>query len=145
MLYSGKRARRVDFSEVRQRLNQVREKADMNQTAFATLLGQQPSTISEILSGKRGISVPVLVALVQHGVSLDWLLAGEGRMMLPDAARVHQQVAEQSERYVAEQRQAIVERLKAVIAEFQAGHVEGKKDGRQRRDVRELRGDHSAP
>jgi len=126
MLYLDKRLWTVDLSEVPERLDQVIERAEMNRTAFAKLIGQQPSVISEILNGKRKISVRVMTALVERGISLDWLLTGKGCMTLPKPADARHQVAEETRAYAQLQGQAILTRLRAIVREIETDLSEDK-------------------
>ena len=67
------------FSEIRKHLN-------MAQKEFAVFIGVQKSVVSEIENNKRDISKNVLIGVSSKcGVSIDWLLTGEGTPFLQEA------------------------------------------------------------
>lgn len=63
------------------RLLQVRQALDLNQEAFASLLGLSRSYLSNIEVGKRGVSTDIIKLLIEaKAVSAHWLLTGQGAM-----------------------------------------------------------------
>jgi transcriptional regulator with XRE-family HTH domain len=49
--------------------------------ALATTIDVSPNAISQIVNGKNLPSAKVLIPLLQTGISIDWLLTGEGSML----------------------------------------------------------------
>lgn len=69
------------------RLKSVREALSLNQRAFSDLLGiANQQSLSKYERGIQDIPDRIKVRLRQNGVSLDWLLTGEGEMFLPGRA-----------------------------------------------------------
>ncbi len=66
-----------------ERFANIRELKGQNRERFAQTLGTQGSVVSAIESGKREPSKAVMLKMREScGVSIDWLLTGEGPMFL---------------------------------------------------------------
>lgn len=60
----------------------VEYEANMTRNAFATKAGIDPTNFSKMLAGKQSITTNTLRKIAAaHGVSLTWLMTGEGDMM----------------------------------------------------------------
>ncbi len=62
------------------RLKTIREKKGLNQKDFGSLLNVIPQTYSKYEKGERGVTDEIKIQLFRMGVSLPWLLTGEGEM-----------------------------------------------------------------
>lgn len=59
----------------------VEYEANMTRNAFATKAGIDPTNFSKMLAGKQSITTNTLRKIAAaHGVSLTWLMSGEGDM-----------------------------------------------------------------
>jgi transcriptional regulator with XRE-family HTH domain len=67
---------------INERITVVRESKSMKQKDFSELINIPRSSLSEIESGKRSVSIDVIVGISTYfkDVSVDWLLTGEGEM-----------------------------------------------------------------
>lgn len=63
---------------INERIKQIRELLELNQSDFATKTGISRSAISEFENGTREPSKSFLLALTDLGISLDWFLTGKG-------------------------------------------------------------------
>lgn len=60
----------------------VEYETDMTRNAFATKAGIDPTNFSKMLAGKQTITNNTLKKIAAaHGISLPWLMTGEGDMM----------------------------------------------------------------
>jgi phage repressor protein C with HTH and peptisase S24 domain len=83
---------KLGYSE---RIKEIRHHFKMNQTEFANHTNILRSSISEFESGNREPSKEFIKTLNELGVSIDWLLSGEGQMLkstscLNDAKILHE-------------------------------------------------------
>ena len=63
---------------INERIKQIRELLELNQSDFATKTGISRSAVSEFENGTREPSKSFLLALTDLGISLDWFLTGKG-------------------------------------------------------------------
>lgn len=70
-----------DFSEIATRLRQVLARASFTQRELAERLGMSPSYVSELVRGLKRPGTEFFIEIRRVlGVSIDWLLTGEGAM-----------------------------------------------------------------
>lgn len=74
----------LDIS-IGQRLKLIREQKGLNQKDFGNLLNVLPQTYSRYEKGERGVTDEIKIQLYRMGVSLPWLLTGEGEMFVSQA------------------------------------------------------------
>ena len=78
--YIDQTLRRLDMSEMGQRIKSRRIFLEMSRDQLAVMLGVTPQFIADIESGNKGVSLKRLYALCQTlNVSADYILAGERR------------------------------------------------------------------
>lgn len=71
-----------DEKLIRRLVDYVEYEANMTRNAFATKAGIDPTNFSKMLAGKQNITTNTLKKIsVAHGISMTWLLTGEGEMM----------------------------------------------------------------
>lgn len=85
-----KEATVTTFVEMRKaesdRLEQIRDVANMNQSEFAKFLDIEPGSYSDIKRGKNGISRNIQRRLEEKlNINLRWLIYNEGEMLLNKA------------------------------------------------------------
>lgn len=66
--------------EIGNRLRLIRESKGLNQKDFGSLLDVIPQTYSKYEKGERGVTDEIKIQLHRMGISLSWLLTGEGEM-----------------------------------------------------------------
>lgn len=72
-----------NISPETERFNFFLEARGLRQVTISKVIGITPSTVSQIVSGKSGISNQVLQALKrEYGLNPDWIRTGEGDMLL---------------------------------------------------------------
>ncbi len=79
------------YSDVGNRLVQVRKDLGLSQTQFAERLGVHWQTISRMETGQRKVDAEVLVNLCEMGYDATWLLTGKGDMLLKERSEVEEQ------------------------------------------------------
>lgn len=71
-----------DEKLIQRLVDYVEYEANMTRNAFATKAGIDPTNFSKMLAGKQNITTNTLKKIsVAHGVSMTWLLTGEGEMV----------------------------------------------------------------
>lgn len=71
-----------DEKLIQRLVDYVEYEANMTRNAFATKAGIDPTNFSKMLAGKQNITTNTLKKIsVAHGISMTWLLTGEGEMM----------------------------------------------------------------
>ena len=70
--------------DIGNRLRQIRESKRLNQKDFGCLLNVIPQTYSKYEKGERGVTDEIKIQLYKMGISLSWLLTGEGDMFISD-------------------------------------------------------------
>ena len=109
--------RRADLRSVGERLTRVR--GQRSQAEFSKLVGLHKNTLGTYERGEREIGAEALASLVEHGVNVNWLLSGEGPMLLVD---VGYQVSEEGARYDPSQPLGLdTQRLLDAIAAVEEG------------------------
>jgi Zn-dependent peptidase ImmA (M78 family)/transcriptional regulator with XRE-family HTH domain len=74
--------------DLRDRVLRVVERSGLRQGEFAALVGMDPTKLSKSLSGVRRFTSLELAVIADHGgVTVDWLLTGQGRPLPAVAAR----------------------------------------------------------
>lgn len=70
-----------DEKLIQRLVDYVEYEANMTRNAFATKAGIDPTNFSKMLAGKQNITTNTLKKIsVAHGISMTWLLTGEGEM-----------------------------------------------------------------
>ena len=65
------------------RLRQARKELDLNQADIAEKVGLSRGHLSNIQTGKTGLTAPVAIAIeYKIGISKIWLFTGKGRMLV---------------------------------------------------------------
>lgn len=71
-----------DEKLIQRLVDYVEYEANMTRNAFATKAGIDPTNFSKMLAGKQNITTNTLKKIsVAHGISMTWLLTGEGEMV----------------------------------------------------------------
>lgn len=71
-----------DGKLIQRLVDYVEYEANMTRNAFATKAGIDPTNFSKMLAGKQNITTNTLKKIsVAHGISMTWLLTGEGEMV----------------------------------------------------------------
>lgn len=71
-----------DEKLIQRLVDYVEYEANMTRNAFATKAGIDPTNFSKMLAGKQNITTNTLKKIsVAHGISMTWLLTGEGEMI----------------------------------------------------------------
>jgi transcriptional regulator with XRE-family HTH domain len=71
---------------IAERLKMVREKWQLSQNRMSLKIGISQSTYSRIEAGKLSISEDALMGLAKARVNTNWLLTGEGEMLLSESS-----------------------------------------------------------
>ena len=68
---------------MKNRINQILQKEGITATLFAEKIGISPASLSHILNGRNEPSLAVVTKIHEScGVNLEWLIYGEGEMMV---------------------------------------------------------------
>jgi hypothetical protein len=79
----------------RERLEHIRIFLGLNKTSFSKVLGYTtPQSYTSYLSGKSGVSINMIKALIKHNpkISIDWVLKGQGQMLLNNESSNNQKI-----------------------------------------------------
>lgn len=106
----------------------MREGLGMKQADLATLLHVSQGYVSELINGKKPLTGGILLTLAREGVSLDWLLWGDGagEMLLPVAVREQLRLGQAAVEYGRDAKENVLARLRAVIRAIETELVEGR-------------------
>lgn len=65
-----------------ERINNIKEEKARSERDFALKVGVKPNTMNQYLSGERGVSLDVVLKILDTfpDISSDWLLFGKGEM-----------------------------------------------------------------
>lgn len=73
--------------EVGQRLRELRKKMGYSQNDFANIMGISRSFLSEVESGKSGITTdPLTKLMIGLNININWLLTGDGEIFIEEDA-----------------------------------------------------------
>ena len=79
----------MNIAELGERVKAIREHYGLSQTQLAQKINKTPGFISDIETGKSGVSEETISALSRaFGVNKEWLLTGEGDMFLKETYEV---------------------------------------------------------
>ncbi len=68
---------------MKNRINQILQREGITATLFAEKIGISPASLSHILNGRNEPSLAVVTKIHEScGVNLEWLIYGEGEMMV---------------------------------------------------------------
>ena len=80
------------------RIRSVRQKSKLTQQGFAASIGASANYVSELESGKRNPSKPLLLAIeYRYATNVEWLLTGEGEMHVKESAPKSSELQSQTE------------------------------------------------
>lgn len=65
-------------------MKEIRKHFRLNQTEMADKLGISQSQLSKLENGENQLAPKHLLVLYKMGVNLNWLISGEGEMLLSD-------------------------------------------------------------
>ena len=101
------------------RLRQLLDALSMTQKAFADSIGLSQGFLTQVLSGKKGISGTIMAGITigYRRVNLHWLLSGEGKMFLDDV-NDNSAVMEPAAAYHVSRRPIALNDLESVILDL---------------------------
>jgi transcriptional regulator with XRE-family HTH domain len=75
-------------SDMVERINKIKEEKARSERDFALKVGVKPNTMNQYLSGERGVSLDVVLKILDTfpDISSDWLLFGKGEMHKSEVA-----------------------------------------------------------
>ena len=117
--------------EIAKRLSDFRKSQHITITDLSQKLNMEVATLSAQLSGKRGVAVTTINAIVElyPELNLEWIMLGRGNMLVSDQIKEHlTSQAEVAElRNVVSQQEEQIKRLEAQV-EVLIRTLQGKKE-----------------